>query len=329
MSDTAMPAAAGSLPLRRWLAPACVMLCCAGLAWALAMVWGGSAATWAALKAIGAGTFVIGTAVCAVSLLLRFARWQFILSMLGHRLPLGFNLRVYLAGIALSSTPGKLGETLRSVLLLPRGVPVSRSLGAFLADRLSDAIAVAALGAVAAAVSGQRQPLLEAIAAVVLLGAAVIAHLLRRNPLQAPPSAAAAQPRWRVWFARAQAPLRAWAAVWRGPRPLYFIAAAAVVYGVQALVFTAYVQQAAPAIDAASGVAIFCSATLIGAASLLPGGLGAMDSALVLQLLSRGVPLPDAMAATLAVRASTLWFAWLVGFVSLASFGNLRPGRDA
>ena len=74
-------------------------------------------------------------------------------------------------------------------------------------------------------------------------------------------------------------------------------------------------------------MAIFSSATLIGAATLVPGGLGAMDSALVLQLQSRGVGLPEALAVALAARASTLWLSWLIGLGALLSFVGMRPRR--
>jgi uncharacterized membrane protein YbhN (UPF0104 family) len=118
---------------------------------------------------------------------------------------------------------------------------------------------------------------------------------------------------------------RPWAALWTGWRPAAFAGLAVAAYGVQSLVFAAYVARVAPQISTTDCVMIFSSATLIGAASLVPGGLGAMDSALVWQLQSRGVAMPEALAAALATRVSTLWLAWLVGFGALLSFVGQRP----
>ena len=314
-------------PLERWIAAGSALVCCAGMAYLLVIVWAGSSATWTALQQIGAGILAIGMAACGLSLLVRFSRWQLILAQLGHRLPTGFSLRVYLAGMALSATPAKLGETMRSALLLARGVPARHSLGGFVADRLSDLIGVAALGAAAAALAGRRQPVLEAVAALAVVGAAVGARCWQASTGASRPATTRSRGAVGRWLALAGAPIRAWAEAWRGWRPLAYSAFAVLAYGIQALIFAAYLARVAPAIGTADGVAIFSSATLIGAATLVPGGLGAMDSALVLQLQSRGVGLPEALAVALAARASTLWLTWLIGLGALLSFVGMRPRR--
>lgn len=319
-------APAGPLPQRRWIAPACVVTGLASAGYLLAIVWAGSADTWHALVSIGGLAMALGTAVCACSLLVRFLRWRLILGELGYRLPDGFSLRVYLAGIALSSTPGKVGETLRSSLLLDRGVAVHRSLAAFVADRLSDVIAVAALGALAGLVAQQRQAALEVIALSVVLGSTALAGWLRRNPLWRPlPANGLGR-----WLSRGAAPVRAWSQIWTPARSARYTLLAAVAFGLQTLVFSAYVNQVAPGTEFAQAVLIYCSSTLIGAASLLPGGLGAMDMALVLQLQALGITPPAAVAAAVAARLSTLWFSWFVGFSALLSFaalGSSGPDR--
>jgi hypothetical protein len=95
---------------------------------------GGLELLLAALQVIGGVQFAAGCAVCAATLLVRFARWQAIPSRMGHRLGRLFSLRVCLAGIALAWTPAKLGETLRSLLLLPAGVPWSQRVRTFVAS---------------------------------------------------------------------------------------------------------------------------------------------------------------------------------------------------
>jgi uncharacterized protein (TIRG00374 family) len=69
-------------------------------------------------------------------------------------------------------------------------------------------------------------------------------------------------------------------------------------------------------------MAIFASATLIGAASMIPAGLGAMEAALVYQLMAFGVGAPDAIAVAIATRVSTLWCGLLVGSIALLSFAQ-------
>ena len=62
------------------------------------------------------------------------------------------------------------------------------------------------------------------------------------------------------------------------------------------------------------------SASLVGSASLLPGGLGAAEGTVagVLELIA-GQPRDVAAAATLLIRACTLWFGVGLGSVALAA----------
>ena len=63
---------------------------------------------------------------------------------MGHSVPVLRNLEIYLAAFALTLTPGKAGETVRSVYLYPYGVSYPKSIGAFIAERLLDLVAVGA-----------------------------------------------------------------------------------------------------------------------------------------------------------------------------------------
>jgi uncharacterized membrane protein YbhN (UPF0104 family) len=307
------------------IALVCIALAVAALGYGVAAVALGTADTTAALVSIGPLVFAAGTGVVVLSWGVRFFRWQWLLASLGHRLAPLFSLRVYLAGMALSSTPGKLGETFRSALLLPRGVPVNRSLAAFGADRLSDVIGVATLGAVAAWLNRDRLGLLELMAAGLILGSVGLAYALRSRAAQvalfADPEVAASGWKRRLVGLAGMLALD-WARVWSLRTCVCWASLAVLAYGLQALVFAEYVARVWPGLDRDVCVAIFASSILIGAASMLPGGLGAMDSALALQLGALGVPWPQALAAVLAVRASTLWFAWLVGLVALLSFAR-------
>ena len=69
---------------------------------------------------------------------MRFVRWQLYLSTLGHPVPILSSCMIYFAGFAFTTTPGKAGEMLRGVFLGSRGVPFVHSTAAFLSERLSD-----------------------------------------------------------------------------------------------------------------------------------------------------------------------------------------------
>src|SRR6478609_8100039 len=70
---------------------------------------------------------------------LRYVRWHFMLRHLGDKPAFGDGLICYWAGFALTTTPGKMGETIRCLYFNTRhGVNNSHSFAVFLLERLSD-----------------------------------------------------------------------------------------------------------------------------------------------------------------------------------------------
>ncbi|MCL6495459.1 MAG: flippase-like domain-containing protein, partial [Ignavibacterium sp.] len=60
--------------------------------------------------------------------------------------------------------------------------------------------------------------------------------------------------------------------------------------------------------------------TIVGAVSMLPGGLGVTEGSFLLMLTSKGLSASDAAAITFITRVVTLWFAVLVGIVAVFLF---------
>ena len=64
----------------------------------------------------------------------------------------------------------------------------------------------------------------------------------------------------------------------------------------------------------------YCFATIVGAISMLPGGLGVTEGSLTFMLIKKGVSSQYAVASTFIIRAVTLWFAVLVGVISVSIY---------
>jgi uncharacterized protein (TIRG00374 family) len=67
-----------------------------------------------------------------------------------------------------------------------------------------------------------------------------------------------------------------------------------------------------------SATFVYAFASLAGAASMLPGGLGVAEGSLTALVAGLGSPLPEAAAGALLVRAATLWLAVALGVVTVA-----------
>ena len=267
----------------------------------------------AASVRLGAAAVALGLLLAFANFLLRFSRWNDVLGRLSQPVPAGDSLRIYLAGFALTATPGKTGETFRSAMLLRRNVPVAASLTAFLVDRLTDLIGVLLL----AALSGRDAAAWWAAAALTLgLGFALKHAATRRLALSL---AGWLERRGRLTrLARLlNSGLALYRDAWAAPRVALYVAIAMVAFGLQGLAFYLFVVRLWPGADWMLALHVFATSTLAGAASMIPGGLGAMELALIAQMRTAGMPVADATAAALALRAVTLWFAILTGLICL------------
>ena len=286
-----------------------------------AILWTGWEQAIATIRKIDVLTLVAGGFVASTAYVWRFARWHYSLSRFGYRVPMGRNFGVYLAGLALTASPGKLGETLRSLLLMPYGVKAGHSLGAFVADRLSDVLGVCLLGIVAGMVAGKVGWFLIAVFLGLLIvslfsGYAVVHHRSGRFW-----SWLALKLRW-LPIRGGQAVVASWASLWSPGRSISFALVAVAAYGTQACVFGWFCLLAGVDIPLSDAIVIFVNATLFGAASMVPSGLGTMEAALVFQLVAQGAD--DAVAVSLAIvtRLVTLWMGILLGVISLMAVSS-------
>lgn len=291
----------------------------------LALVFGGGDTVTAA-RSIGLPWIAGGIVLTLISLAIRALRWHCLLRVAGSRVRFGVNAVIYLAGIGLSATPGKVGETVRSAFLVRHGVPVGTSLAAFVADRLSDLHAVLLIALLAAAfTSGWNAGAMRWTFVLACVAAAPLAL-----------AAAVRSPAWQHLIGRLEG-LRAlrrsagwlhrggrdFARLWQTEVATWSIAASLLAYGLQAAIFAGMTAQIAPHVHVLLSCGIFAAAALAGAASFLPGGVGAMELALVLLLEQQGVNGEGALAVALCLRAVTLWFALLLGAASLGAVARL------
>ena len=129
-----------------------VIVYAAGVAWFDAQALADSLADFA-WSAVG-----IAIGLSCVNYLLRFVKWELCLAWLNVRgdgpedapsLTLTRSLLIYMAGLSMSVTPGKIGEVLRSWLLRTTdGVHFTRTAPVVIADRMTDFIALVILSLV-------------------------------------------------------------------------------------------------------------------------------------------------------------------------------------
>lgn len=289
-------------------------------------LWGGWEAVISAVAKVGVVGIVIALLMSTLNYGLRFMRWQGYLKALGHIVPWRPSLRIYLAGFALTTTPGKAGEALRGVLLKRWGVPFPQSFAAFFSERLSDLLAVVLLAllgltlypdgrlivvigvslvVISLLVLSQRS-LIERIAALVPAQSGKLTGLLH-HLIQVLLEAQRCH-RLGMLVASTLLSLLAW--------------------GAEAIAFYWVLNWMGADIPLAFAVFVYALSMLAGALSFMPGGLGGAEAVMVSLLVWKGMLSADAIAATILIRLATLWFAVGVGAVELMTLGKARRGES-
>ncbi len=248
---------------------------------------------------------------------LRALRWRLFTQTLGIPTRLTQDLRHYIGAFAMVVTPARLGELVRMRWIAREtGWSFDRTAPMALTDRASDLAAMGLLLALCLLVSPPVTGLGWAfpVAAVVL----ALAILITRPALMI---------RCGTWAYQITGLLpRFFARVRRAGRSLSFFSnglclSLTTVLGMAAWLAEAYafhllLMWLGADIGLTSAAAIFLFATLAGGLTGAPGGIGGAELAMVALLQLEGVPPETSVPATAVIRATTLWFAIVIGLAA-------------
>jgi len=273
-----------------------------------------------AASRLGVGGWLLLLLASSLNYLLRFGRWSLYLARLGHRVPLAASLAYYLSGFALTATPGKAGETIRSAYLKAHGVPWPRSLAMFFTERLLDVVVVTLLATLSVLQFPRFGPF--------VLGAAValvLALPLLRSPrvvatvdalaLRLPPARLRRGALHLASLLDTARDLLAWRILYAG------LILGVLAWLVQGLAFLYLLSVLALPIAPTTALAIYAVSLLAGALSFVPGGIGTTEAVMGLLLHQAGADPATAVAAPIIIRLTTLWYAVCVGLLASLALG--------
>jgi HAD superfamily phosphoserine phosphatase-like hydrolase len=258
---------------------------------------------------------------------IRYGRWRLLLRSMNRHPALASDARIWMGSYAFTATPGKSGEAVRSLLLKQEcGVPVPPTLMALVVERLTDGTAVLLLLLI-------NLPLLLrweiplALPIGVGMALVVIGWLLVGSPGA------------RAWIrksARLMLPRKlasaggdGIAALRRLLQPSLLLQATvigALAWSLEGVSLWLLLRgMGIEAVGIGGATIAHTAAGLIGAITLLPGGLGSTEAGTVGLLALQGVDVSTAMPATLLIRLMTLWFATVLGVLCLLLPSRQKP----
>jgi len=259
-----------------------------------------------------------------INYLFRYLKWQFYLNELNISLNLKRSFIIFLASFVMSVTPGKMGEVLKSYLLKEEnGTEISRSLPIVLAERITDFVSMVLLAIVGAYVFNYGKEIVYIIG-MIFIGIVII--LSSKNI-----SVRIIQTISKIGFLKKYANnfLIAYESAYKLLRfkPLVIaILISILAWFCECIGFYIVLKgfSGTSNIDVKILVSTFIYAfsTLIGAVAMMPGGLGATEASLTGLLVLFNIPKNISAASTIIIRAATLWFAVIIGVVSLLIYEN-------
>lgn len=247
--------------------------------------------------------------------ILRFIKWQYYLNILAIVIPRKSSFLIHMSGLAFSITPGKLGEVVKSYFLKKGfGQPISKTAPIVLADRLADLLALVILCLVGSTGFSYAQTFIRFFGLVIVLlllaitirpiGQVIITFLLkfkflkkRAGKIQTLYNSSADLLRWERLFIPLTISIISW--------------------GLEAIAFYLVFLGFGLELSISAAIFIYSFSTIIGAVSMLPGGLGSTEGMIAGLLRLVKIDSGVAVLATLIIRVATLWFAVLLGLIFL------------
>ena len=282
-------------------------------------------------------TFAAALGLSLANYAIRFVRWQYYLRRVGATaatVPTGSSALIFGAGLSLAISPGKIGEVIKSYYLTKlHDLPATSTAPLVIAERITDLLALLVLAVIGVAAYGLASTFV--LVAAVCLGAGLVL-LAWPTPMRALIRIVTTP----MLLARFRAPmLTMYEGLAQACRPVPLLIATGLAIPAWlcecvgfALIVRGFGHDAGTSVQLGLGIAImiYATATIAGALSFLPGGLGVTEAGMTLLLVKGAahVARPTAVAATLLTRLATLWFAVLLGLGCLALV-NRRVTRRA
>lgn len=246
---------------------------------------------------------------------IRYGRWRLLLRAVNQHPPVAADARIWMGSYAFTATPGKSGEAVRSLLLKQEcRVPVPPTLMALVVERLTDGTAVLLLLVI-------NLPLLLRwqVPLAVPIGIALFAVLVGWLVLSSPWAKAQLKGSVKRLLPRklASAGGDGLAALRQLLQPGLLLQATvigALAWSLEGVSLWLLLRgMGIEAVGIGGATIAHTAAGLLGALTLLPGGLGSTEAGTVGLLALQGVGVAAATPATLLIRLMTLWFATALG----------------
>ncbi|MHA1949417.1 MAG: lysylphosphatidylglycerol synthase transmembrane domain-containing protein [Candidatus Thorarchaeota archaeon] len=260
---------------------------------------------------------------------IRYVKWQYYLNRIDIHLSHKDSFSVFLAGFTLTTTPGKIGEAIKGFFIRDiDGTPVAKTVPVVVSERVTDLLALVLLAMIGFGIgvnTGDQLITVLMLGGVVFVAAIVLSQKTFYQKILTRFTSIGPLKR----FQDSVEDIEHTMTETLGPKPLVVSTVVSIPGWFMEcmelwLLLSLLSGAGLPTLDPASLILLLqatfvhSTASIIGAISFLPGGVGTYEitSVALIQFLL-GISQASASAATILIRAVTLWFSVIVGFVAL------------
>ena len=280
------------------------------------------------IEAFGSYNWLMFPVVLILSLcnyVARFLKWEYYTKTLNIKIERKMSFLIFLSSFVMSITPGKIGEVFKSYLLKEQnGTPISKSAPIVFAERITDFLSLVLLSIAGALMFGYGTVLIFGFGAffvilVVIIGSKTISYAIIKF-----------FEKFKFVSKISHKIHDAYDSIYQMVRfkeLIVTILLSVVAWAFEC--FSFYLVINGFGIENPAYINIFVAtfvygfATLVGAATMLPGGLGATDASMTGLLVLLNIPKNISAASTLIIRGATLWFAVVVGIFAVMFYQKI------
>lgn len=258
--------------------------------------------------------------------LTRFLKWQYYLNLINIRLKLQDSFSIFMSGLIMSVTPGKFGELLKAYLVKQvNGTQISKTVPIIFAERATDFLSLTFIAIIGAYYFDYGKSVILIILFILILLIIIISNKIIADKILVAVSKISYLNRYIHKIKNAYDS----SFVLLNIKSLILMTLLSIIsWGFECLGFYFIINNFSQNINLVWSFFTYSFSTIVGAVSMLPGGIGVTEGSLTLMLINKGLSNNDALASTFIIRVVTLWFAVLVGIISVVIYQK-RYGRIA
>lgn len=290
-------------------------------------LWAGWENVLSAIRQAGVWGISVALGLSLINFGMRFLRWQYFLKTLGYPIPWIPSLRIFLAGFSMTTTPGKTGEAVRGVFLKDFGVPFRKSFGAFFSERISDLLSVTILATASLWTYPEARPILYIVVGLIsflffAVHSETCLHALERLAKKIIPE------RFTHHIDFFLEAIHSFRICFSAKVLAVSLSLGLIAWTMEAVVLMYILNLLGYQISLITAIFVYAFSLVIGGITLLPGGLGGAEVTMLQLLILQNIPTPIAVAATLVIRLTSLWFSVFLGMIALPKDKIFWAGKD-